>query len=231
MELLEEDQKKAQEENAQKDRLTDEHVRTDQPEVLPEAAVSRVGHFETEEAGDKADHDNIGVVATIVPQAVIETLSAQRFHEREYLPVIESIAGRLVDSLGPITFRHLSTKIARAHGFQRTGSQIKKQVWAAISKKRRSTRSPDGETIFWPDDTETSDVVPFRGMKVNGEDRTWQDVPYPEKLGLALLVLKEEQEDPVNTLAAQIGLGRLRQSTKADLQKLLEEASGWLYDF
>ena len=230
-ELLEEERKKEREENAQKDRLIDESVRTDQPEVLPEAAVLRVENFETEDAGDKADNDNIGIITTILPQAVIETLSAQRFHEREYLPVIESIAGRLVDSLGPITFRHLSTKIARAHGFQRTGSQIKNQVWAAISKKRRSTRSPDGETIFWPENTETSEVVPFRGMKVNGEDRNWQDVPYPEKLGLAVSVLKEEQEDPVNTLAAQIGLGRLRQATKAELQKLLEEASGWLYDF
>ena len=147
-----------------------------------------------------------------------------RFHEREYLPVIESIAGRLVDSLGPMTFRHLSTKIARAHGFQRTGSQIKKQVWAAISKKRRSTRSPDGEMIFWPENTETSEVVPFRGMKVNGEDRTWQDVPYPEKLGLAVSVLKEEREDPISTIASHIGLGRLRQAAKMEFEKLLEEA-------
>jgi hypothetical protein len=61
-------------------------------------------------------------------------------------------------------------------------------------------------------------------MKVNGEDRTWQDVPYPEKLGLALSVLQEERGDPISTIASHIGLGRLRQATKMELEKLLEEA-------
>jgi very-short-patch-repair endonuclease len=220
-ELLEEDRKKVQEEETNTDEQIDAGAQAEQLEVLSEEVVSQ----EVVAVADKAENDNTEITPIILPQAVLETLSAQRFYEHEYLPVIGAIAESLIDSLGPMTFRHLSTKIARIHGFQRTGSQIKKQVWAAISKKRRSTKSPNGETIFWPEKTDIGvEVVSFRGMKVHGEDRTWQDVPYPEKLGLALAVLKEKHEDPVNIIAAQIGLGRLRQPTKAELEKLIQEA-------
>src|SRR5690606_7785334 len=61
-------------------------------------------------------------------------LSVQRFYEKEYLTILADLSGQIIDNLGPVTFRALSTKIARLHGFNRTGSQIKKQVWAAISK-------------------------------------------------------------------------------------------------
>jgi hypothetical protein len=43
-------------------------------------------------------------------------------------------------------------------------------------------------------------------------------------LGLAVSILQASHEDPVNRFAAQIGLGRLRQATKNELEKLLQDA-------
>ena len=152
-------------------------------------------------------------------------LSGSRFYEPGYLRVIRVYGTQLIDALGPITFQHLSEKLARAHGFHRTGSQIKKQVWAAISKVRRSTKAPNGETIFWPDGSDPKPIIPFRGMTVRGNERTWQDVPYPEKIGLARSILGHGPDaDGAAAMASRIGLGRLRQTTREELEALLKAA-------
>lgn len=153
-------------------------------------------------------------------------LKADQFYEPAYRRILEDFAAELIDSFGPVTFRHLSEMIARAHGFQRTGSQIKKQVWAAITKLRRSSKSPNGETVFWPHGHDPKEALQFRGLVVNGEKRTWQDVPYPEKFGLAIDIIQSTVgHDRAGEMAVRIGLGRLRQVTREELQALLETAS------
>lgn len=151
-------------------------------------------------------------------------LNPDLFYEREYLPVLEGACARIIDKIGPITFRHLSTKIARMHGFNRTGSQIKKQVWAAIAKKRVYTPSPNGEKVFWPQAIKPQEMIPFRGMKLFGEERKWQDIPYPERLGLATSVTHLGLEEAVSGLARKLELGRLHKSTKDELEQLIETA-------
>ena len=153
-------------------------------------------------------------------------LDPDRYYEKEYLlRVLRPYACDLIDRLGPITFRHLSDVIARAHGFQRTGSQIKQQVRAAVSKARRVSKTPQGGTIFWPQNSQPTYMIPFRGMKVNGEARTWQDISHPERLGLAIETLNSHAgHDPASVMANCLGLSRLRRSTRTELDALLVEA-------
>lgn len=154
-----------------------------------------------------------------------KVLSADRFYEPEYLYVIRDFGVKLIDSEGPITFRHLSTKLARTHGFHRTGSAIKKQVWAAVSKVRRSSKTPKGEIIFWPEGSEPKTIIPFRGIAAGEDGRSWRDVPYPEKLGLAQSFLnRSSYSDVAAAMASKIGLGRLRQTTREELEALLKAA-------
>src|SRR3546814_19106973 len=59
-----------------------------------------------------------------------------------------------------------------------------------------------------------------------GVERSWADVPYPEKLGLALQVLEEGPDDapdndPPAAMAGVLGLSRLRQTTRAEFAVLL----------
>lgn len=158
-------------------------------------------------------------------QDVLTQLSPQKFYEKDYLAVLSVLSGQIIDGLGPVTFKALSTKVARLHGFNRTGSQIKKQVWAAISKKRKHVKSPNGETVFWPEGQDPQAVLSFRGMVIEGELRSWQDVPYPERLGLAVKIAHEFKQDPVAAMAKNIGLGRLAQTTKQELEALLLDAA------
>ena len=155
------------------------------------------------------------------------SLDPAQFYEVSYIKILQPFAIGLIDKLGPVTFRYLSEIVARAHGFQRTGSQIKKQVWTAVSRSRRSSKSPNQETVFWPSNMSPASTVTFRGLTVGGDERAWQNIPHPELLGLAREVLKScygNDSDSVEAMADKLELARLTQATREKLEKLLAEA-------
>ena len=153
-------------------------------------------------------------------------LSADRFYDDDYLFVIRRLAVELIDEFGPITYRHLSERIARLHGFQRTGSRIRKRVWAAVSKERRPVKGPNGENIYWPDGMQPARQMPFRGLTIGNDQRNWRQVPHPEKLGLAVeIVTTSSSGDKLEKMARRIGLGRITQKVRDELNELLREAT------
>ncbi len=158
--------------------------------------------------------------------ATTSGLSADRFYDDDYLFVIRRLAVELIDEVGPITYRHLSERVARAHGFQRTGSRIRKRVWDAVSRERKPVRGPSGENIFWPDGMPPTRQMPFRGLVFGSDERTWRQVPHPEKLGLAVEIVKTTLSgDKIEKMARRIGLGRITQRVRDELSELLHEAA------
>ena len=153
-------------------------------------------------------------------------LDPERFYEPSYLRTLRPLTCEMVDRFGPMTFKHLSELVARSHGFQRTGSQIKSQVWAAISKERRHSKDPRGGSTIWPKGVEPKQVIPFRGMTVAGERREWASVPYPERIGLAVDVLSKGRGDLPAEMAARVGLARLKQKTREEFETLIKDAQG-----
>jgi predicted transport protein len=153
------------------------------------------------------------------------TFDPAKFYETDYRHIIQKLGVDNIDRLGPITFKHLSDIIARAHGFQRTGSEIKRQIWSAISRSRKSSRAPNGHVVFWPSDMSPMESFEFRGLAVKGDIRAWSDVPYPEQLSLAIAVLRSGSlQDPAAAIGAKIGLSRLREATRDELEKLVAAA-------
>ncbi len=211
--LLEQDRQKETEQEQKLKRQADEVVIADKSEDL---GNDNVVPFIKEESTLTKNKD-------ILSEKVKKNLSPDSFYDDEYLPVIEEISKSFIDQTGPITFKYLSTKVARIHGFQRTGSQIKKQVWAAIHRKRSHNKTPDQQTVFWPEGVKIKEVYDFNGIKNDGK-RVWSDVPYPEKLGLAVSVISKNSSNPVEKMASIIGLGRLRQATKKEFEMLLKKA-------
>ena len=149
-------------------------------------------------------------------------LDPSQFYEIAYTKVIREFGTGIIDRIGPVTFRHLTKIIATSHGFKRTGDQIRKQVLLAVSKVRSNTTDPYGELIFWPENAVIKAIVQFREMTIHSEPRTWQDVPYPEKLGLAAEIARENKtHDLAAEMASRIGLGRLKKTTREDFEELL----------
>ncbi|MGP1395713.1 MAG: DUF3320 domain-containing protein [Inquilinaceae bacterium] len=151
-------------------------------------------------------------------------LDGGRFYDEDYRETLQSIGCRIVDAAGPITFKHLCDQIARLHGFQRTGPEIKRIIWRAMSRVRARSRGPDEVEVLWPDGMRISTYVPFRGMKVAGVARNWSDLPYPEKLGLANEILIDNHADPGLAMSRAVGLTRLRNNTRQEIEAVLAVA-------
>ncbi len=148
-----------------------------------------------------------------------------RVHEiGDYRETLLSIGCAIVDAAGPITFKHLCDRMARLHGFQRTGSEIKRTIWRVIHRARARSRGPDDTDEFWPKDVHVAAWIPFRGMMVDGVVRSWSDLPFPEKLGLARAILAQNDSDPEFAMSRQVGLSRLRANTRQEIEAIVAVA-------
>ena len=153
-------------------------------------------------------------------------LDPARFHEMTYRATIKLLAANIIDAEGPIVFRLLSERIARVHGFQRTGSQIKRQVWAASKGLRPHVQTPDGHSVFWPAGTPPQAIWPYRGRVVGGVERAWSDVPYAEKLHLVQRLRKQDPEDTVRSVADEIGFARVTAQFRLEIEGLVGDLDG-----
>jgi len=148
------------------------------------------------------------------------------FYEPAYLLTIKSLAMSMIERNGPISFDHLCETIARLHGFKRTGSQIKRTIWNAISSHSNRTKAEDGHTILWPSEMPSVSIMKFRGLTNGGQDRSWAQVPYPEKIGLAAAVIAvTDISDAPEAMAQKIGLRQLRNTTRIEFMGLIDAAT------
>ncbi|MGB7214997.1 MAG: DUF3320 domain-containing protein, partial [Gammaproteobacteria bacterium] len=179
-------------------------------------------------AVDAADSSPVRRIARATQSDTVSELACDptRFYEPDYRPKLQRMAATIIDGEGPITFKCLTDRIARAHGFQRTGRQISRTVWAACRRLRRYASTPDGHKVFWPEGTEPAEHFVFRGLTVNGERREWREVPYPEKLWLVRKVLEQGPDDPARAVAQLIGLGRISTNFRNEIAALVDRVKG-----
>lgn len=210
-----------------------DRVKVLEDNVVLNARVTRMvkGRAMAMNAGSALSASNVGEghstesISTGSSGLVLPSLDPGAFYDRRYLPVLRQHAIHAVDTLGPISFPHLGSLVAKYHGFPKAIPAIKKQVWKAVGGRRRATRAPDGVNVFWPEGMTPNVTVRFRGLEVGGQARTWSDVPYPEKLGLALEVVSQRSSgDLAGEMARLIGFQRLRATTRDELNALLAAA-------
>jgi very-short-patch-repair endonuclease len=154
-----------------------------------------------------------------VEQAPLE-VDAALFHEPSYRRKIRELALEHISAEAPITCKRLTDLIARQHGFQRTGSQISSTVLDAVKNIPNCTVVSDGHTVYWPSNHQPQSLVPFRGLKVDGRDRLWKEVPLPERLGLVFTLRTENPLDLARSVAEAIGYGRLTNSFRDEISEL-----------
>jgi very-short-patch-repair endonuclease len=196
--------------------------------VIPsaEAAVEPVGAA-VEPVGVAAgsrsvEPELIRDASTIAPSMALANPDPDRFYDADYAPTLALLAGPIIGAEGVITMRRLARLVARRHGFQRTGREIVRTVRAAVAPLARITSGPDGEEIIWAPSMEPVATVPFRGLAIGDELRTWAETPYPEKLGFAMAFA--HGPDPVRAMADALRLGRLAASTREEFDGLIKRA-------
>lgn len=150
-----------------------------------------------------------------------------RFYEDAYMPILRQMCLDFIDGAGPVMLDYLAARMARAHGFGRTGSTIRDRVLIAVGRARTITKDPGNVRVAWPAGMEPLDSMPYRGSEVEGEPRGWDAVPRVERLGLALEVVQRHGPvQGVEAMAARIGFQRIKGKRREELQALIDEALG-----
>jgi very-short-patch-repair endonuclease len=167
-------------------------------------------------SGDRLRPDAQYVIADIVNLPAIPR--PDRFYEADYKVIIGQIADYIIELEAPVFDDVVATRIARIHGFQRTGSTIQKLVLSAVDRRYPKT-AEDAREVFWRVGAQTGIPVLFRTSA--GHVRSHNDVPIAELAGLALPFVRIRMDDDqvLRKMAEYFGLGRLREATRVRFDK------------
>ena len=131
-----------------------------------------------------------------------------------YLPVdFRALTSQIIAKEGPVFDDIVIRRVARAHGFARTGGRIREAVLVAV--EARFPRTQEGErAVLWPDGCVPTKLILFRHSQDG--DRGLGEVPLVELAGLAQRYLNQgaDEEEVVRHMAADFGLGKLREGAR-----------------
>ena len=139
-------------------------------------------------------------------------------HEADDKSTIGRIVDYIIEVEAPIFGDVIVTRVARIHGYLRTGNTIQKLVLSAVDLRFPRTVE-DGREVFWPVGAPTGMPVSFRASL--GQERSHNDVPIAELAGLAFpyVRIRMDDEQVLRKMAEHFGLGRLREATRARFYK------------
>jgi hypothetical protein len=122
----------------------------------------------------------------------------------------------------------LAQRVARAHGFQRTGRRIRDAVFALVPRGCAITKESEAAFI-WPPSIAPSSWSVFRDPG-RGEQRDPADVPIEELAALARRVLHgaADEEAALILMRDACGLAKLRDATRERCEAAIRKVSGTL---
>lgn len=145
------------------------------------------------------------------------TADPDKFYSEEYEPRLAAMIDHVIDIEGPIHEDVLVRRIARHHGFQRAGRQIR-EIVIGIAKRRRGCTKEDVGLFFWRKGMCRDRVAPARYAGRDDEMRKLEFISKEEIC--AIRDLLSLNDDPVE-MARCIGISRLSQSARDRLSKVL----------
>lgn len=113
-----------------------------------------------------------------------------------------------------MTGEDLAQRVARHHGFQRTGRRIREAVYAALPSSAAKTK--EGETLFvWPPSVQPATWKSFRAPRA-GSYRDPQEVPMEELCVLARRVISigRSTEEALIAMRDALGMAQMREAAR-----------------
>lgn len=152
-------------------------------------------------------------------------VSAERFYEYAYDAVLKPMIEWIVQHEGPVLDAVLARRIARAHGFQRTGARIQERVEHLARQRFGSTEEAAG-SFYWPDGVTPGTEVTFRWPTDEDSTRGVEEICEQELLSLARTVISSGKsgEEALIAMAREIGLMKLRAASRGKLEAVLNVA-------
>lgn len=153
------------------------------------------------------------------PLSVVDGALPDAFLEPSYDTVLEAMIAHVIAVEGPIREDILAKRIARAHGWTRTGARIRDRV-INIAARTHTQTTEDVGGFFWPLGADTTSWPTFRRPD-GGQPRPVDDIALPEWVALAreLRAAGTPDSEGPTAMARKAGLQKLRQASKERLEK------------
>lgn len=156
------------------------------------------------------------------PGSVVDGINAESFFDSLYDPLLVRMIAHVVEIEGPVLDAVLARRIARAHGWQRTGARIRARVETLAALTHRMTEEDVG-IFYWPKRFDAETPMVFRRASEDSA-RTVDEICISELLALAREVRASGKggEDAVATMARELGLQVLRVTSRGRLEGAME---------
>jgi very-short-patch-repair endonuclease len=143
---------------------------------------------------------------------------AESFFEATYDSRLLAMIGHVVNAEGPVRDEVLARRIARAHGWSRTGARILDRVVRLATQHFHSVEEDVG-LFLWPKD-QSGKQVEFRRPAV-GTARAVDEIALAELVALANEMKQRghDQESAMTAMAKEIGLLKLRTASRERLER------------
>lgn len=141
------------------------------------------------------------------------------FYSDAYTPRLSAMLDHVIDTEGPIHENVLVKRIARHHGFQRSGRQIRDVVMKLTKHRPERTQEKVG-VFFWPQGTVKDRLAPVRYTGRNDELRKIEHI-CAEELGAINEALALGGD--AAAVSRALGIARLSQSARDRIEKAVEQ--------
>ncbi|MBX7246784.1 MAG: DUF3320 domain-containing protein [Candidatus Sumerlaeaceae bacterium] len=162
------------------------------------------------------------------PLSVVDGVNADAFFEATYDTILVSMIAHVVEVEGPVLDGVLARRIARAHGWQRTGSRIRERVEGLAAKHFKTTEEDVG-TFYWPVGLSPDRPIAYRRPATESV-RAVDEICMAELGALAKKVIAAGStgESAIATMAREVGLHQIRTASRSRLEKAMQIVLGLL---
>jgi very-short-patch-repair endonuclease len=159
------------------------------------------------------------------PASAVDAVSADAFFDSSYDGVLMKMIEHVVEVEGPVLDTVLARRIARAHGWQRTGSRIQDRV-EKLARNTHQTTDEDVGTFYWAASRGPELPIAFRRAS-DEAPRSVDEICMPELVELARQITARctGVEDAIVVMARELGLQRLRVASRGRFEAAMEQAN------
>ncbi|MDR1064213.1 MAG: DUF3320 domain-containing protein [Azoarcus sp.] len=157
------------------------------------------------------------------PATANPDINPDAFFEPGYDPVLSALIAYVVEQEGPVLDDVLARRIARAHGWVRTGTRIRERVVRLAQTLCLATEEDIG-TFYWPVHRDPAQALVFRRPADEDSVRPADEISLAELAALAREVTAAgvQGEAVLPEMARALGLHQLRAASRARLEKALQ---------
>jgi very-short-patch-repair endonuclease len=142
-----------------------------------------------------------------------------RFFDLAYRDTLQTMIEKVIDEEGPLRTDIVCQRIARAHGWLRTGSKIRERIDRHLAGFER-TQETSGEFVWKPGTV--AETCAYRAPATEDDRRSILDIPLAELTAVVQAnPALHDQSDPARDLARLLGVERLASGPRARLDEAI----------